>query len=233
MKNYHLPQLWGASIICLLFWNCNDDDRINYPTKNQSHSYDLGEREPAEVSPNNPLNPYDSVGIRHNLILHQYLELDSLPSNLLHRIEVVKNLLNLPPNLSLDTIASNRINDWIENPESVYDSILANPGLSTSSKARLVDFFEWIELNIQNDSINHHAFILNYEDQILGEILNNSEREIILSVTSLARHSFRRKKRKDKDWEINVTNFVGGYHGILTNSENAILYSLCIGLTPP
>jgi hypothetical protein len=86
-----------------------------------------------------------------------------------------------------------------------------------------------LEVSVLDEELDHHSILLNWEDEILQAPLNLQEQEIILSLTSLMRFAF--KKRKDRDWEFNVTNFIGGYEGMWTSAEKALLYSLTIGVS--
>jgi hypothetical protein len=219
---------FGLLFGLMTFLSChNDDDK---GPNSFSNSIEADRKYAAPLSAENPLNPYDSIGWKHNEILERYLELDSLPISLNEKMSLLKNLLDFPVSFTPYEPEMEEINEILNNPtSSIYDSISSNPLLSTTAKSILVDLFEWLEVSVLDEELDHHSILLNWEDEILQAPLNLQEQEIILSLTSLIRFAF--KKRKDRDWEFNVTNFIGGYEGIWTSSEKALLYALTIGVS--
>ncbi|MET3730551.1 hypothetical protein [Moheibacter stercoris] len=235
MKNLHVKNLILILNSCLILLACQEDDLNFFSSQNSLHYYPSEtENRTNFVTANNPLNPYDSIGIKHNLILEEFLNLPTSAISLEDRLTSLRSLLNIFSNATIDSADLHNIESILSNSQLAYDSILNTSTLSSGAKINLSNFLEWIEEYKDDVDFNHQAYILAKEDTILFESFSSTDKETLLSITSLARHSFdRKKRRKDKDWGINVTNFIGGFQGTLHSSDKAILYAICLGLTPP
>lgn len=235
MKNLHVKNLILILNTCLFLLACQEDDLNFFSSQNSLHYYPSeAENRTNFVTANNPLNPYDSIGIKHNLILEEFLNLSTSAISLENLLTSLRSLLNISSNATIDSADLHNIESILSNSQQAYNSILNTSTLSSGAKINLSNFLEWIEEYKDDVDFNHQAYILAKEDTILFESFSSTDKETLLSITSLARHSFdRKKRRKDKDWGINVTNFIGGFQGTLHSSDKAILYAICLGLTPP
>lgn len=235
MKNLHVKNLILILNSCLFLLACQEDDLNFFSSQNSLHYYPSeAENRTNFVTANNPLNPYDSIGIKHNLILEEFLNLSTSAISLENLLTSLRSLLNISSNATIDSADLHNIESILSNSQQAYNSILNTSTLSSGAKINLSNFLEWIEEYKDDVDFNHQAYILAKEDTILFESFSSTDKETLLSITSLARHSFdRKKRRKDKDWGINVTNFIGGFQGTLHSSDKAILYAICLGLTPP
>lgn len=234
--NIHSLNKWiMAFILPILLTSCNSDESVE-EYKNTLESNIHG-KSGILFSPSNSSNPYDSVGVLHNDILDIYLsgnhthtsveDIDNEVQSLIMASTIVSDssALILP---GIDVIA-----DILNSPDTSLTNIIDSSDFTGYAKIQFADFVDSLMM-MSNDEYEYiYDFIILYESSVLTDTsLISNDKRIILTVTSLARHSFYySKKRKDKDWETSVGNIAAGTGGALEDPVAALRMALVTGLS--
>lgn len=233
--NYH-PILKYILIISLglSMLNCADEEIYNINESQQS--YESRDHKNPNQKPFNYNNPYESMGLLHNEILSSYLELENPPEDLEGIAVKVQQLISeqsqvtgtyqvaMPDLIELQAI--------LENPESSLIHIINDSNLSSEGKTSVSDFFDALLLMSDKEFDSILAYIIDYEADVLNDDhLKAAEKQVILTVTSILRHSFFYEKgRDDDDWVTSVGNIAAAVKGSLSNGLNAVQHALIAGL---
>lgn len=230
MKNYYL---YLTSL--LLFVSCNTSESVEVSKMNTLAKLELEGNE----LPYNPINSFDYTGQIHNEVLLTYFDQPMRPKSIDSILSIIQLNVNeyslINPNVS---ISSDEIQVLVTNPEIALDSFLSSSLLSESSKNNLEDFISSVIIQL-NEDVNYEALyehIIEYESTVAANIyFTANEKEIILSITSIIRHStyMRKKKPKknlDMDWDWLTTNIVGTAAGSSGDVSKAITVALVAGI---
>lgn len=187
-------------------------------------------------TPENPLNPYDSAGIFHNIYLTEYLDLNFTPLNIQDVMNEVNLLTGLDSSQSIDPTSSHskiqKIQDILNNPTDEFDNELAQAPLSSAAKDSIASLTDYVNHNDHEEFSVLKSYIEDFEENILSHSgLTEYEKSVVLSYSSVIRHSLyfkKRKRRDDRDWEINVTNRSGAFMGALESPLAAAHWAIVL-----
>lgn len=233
--NYH-PLLKNALIIFigLTLSNCTDEE-LFYEDKSPP-LFENRIENTENQKPFNYSNPYESMGVLHNEVLSQYMELEIPPQELETIALRVQLLMNQHQGafgiFQASWIDLSAIEAILENPETSLEDILSNSNLSSGAKNSLYDFIDTLLLMSDEEFSEIFAFITAYESDVINHVnLTAMEKEVILTVTSIVRHSiYFEKGRDDGDWVTSVGNIVAAIKGALAGDLSAVQYALITGL---
>lgn len=146
---------------------------------------------------------------KYNDALAAYLEENSYPDS----VEELSNLVqfisdqyagsNIADSITPEQII--RINSY---PLNELSTSLENSVLGMEAKAEIETFLKDL-INIQGKDYQEISnYIVLFEEEVLkNTVLNDREKESILTVSTISLYSFQEEsKRKDKDWETSVGN---------------------------
>ncbi len=230
MKNF---KIWLV-ILPLLTTACSDEYTTNV-TESSKGNHLMKKSDP---EPNNIANPYDLAGSAHNAILETLdnTDLDSLliedVAYLVDSILIVQTeLAHLPAASALFTKITEIT--WLVNDEDAIEDVLDLSPLGNSAQTSLGTFINSALLLGNAPYKDIYSMITGYEATVLSSAgFTNSEKQIILTTTSIIRYSLYRKKRKDKDWETNVGNIAatvsGAEEGTVMGLKMAVTVGVCI-----
>jgi hypothetical protein len=176
------------------------------------------------VDPDNSLNPYDYTGRIHNDILKTLDELDLNYTSAEQISSIIDSVAAEHPEVpspaaSLSGLATEI--SWMAEDDGAFDDVLLDSSLGSTAKSSLSGFMDSLIAIIDGSYEEIYSMIVLYEDLVLANTgFTVTEKRIILTTTSVARFSFHRKKRKDKDWETSVGSYAGTVYGA---QEDAIL----------
>lgn len=192
-------------------------------------------------SPFNPSNSFDNAGQIHNEILTSYYEHHPLPTETDSIIDLFHAKATLHPYFSIITsslISPQELEMLLNHPDTAMQDFLQSSDLSEKAKISLSTYIE--ELLYYADSSDDYAVIYNYittyENTIATDALYSwDEKSIILTITSITRHSIymkkkRPKKNTDLDWDWLTTNIVGATAGANGDTQKAIYTALVAGI---
>lgn len=234
MKNYFL--IFSCT---LLFISC-DSSESEVKTTNGNYL----SRETISNYPFNKSNSYDLAGEVHNELLHAY-HIDSfLPytlDSICNRVDLkAKNHLFFD-NLTIQEFAivpTSRIEEIVLNGRNAFPSIISQLALSNQVKTEFEMFITMILNNIDANTSYSDIYntIVNYESSLQDNPLYTiEEKEYILTVTSIIRHSVhvkekRPKKNTDPDWDWLTANVFGAVEGARYGMPSAIITALKAGI---
>jgi 23S rRNA maturation-related 3'-5' exoribonuclease YhaM len=237
MKNISLRLI----ILPLLIISCNTDtiDNIeSIDSKISNKNTEKTARLMQNMTPENPANIYDFAGKLHNDILDAYLSGNyqyNTIGQISQQIETIAAqnndlmLLTSGTNLSPNLIV---IQEIINNPQSKLDQTILNSTMTIAAKDNLSNFMNDILL-WENDSYEEiYQYIISFESAVIAnQAFNSEDKRIILTTSSIARHStYYALERKDKDWDTSTGHRVAGLSGAIDDPCTAIKRSLVTGI---
>lgn len=229
--------LIGILIFPLIMISCTSEENIEDLTIDKKDNF----QRPGMIlsGPENASNPYDSIGRLHNEVLEIYLSTNSdnsLSENLTEDIMAQVQLIACSGTINIaqdcnSSFAYNTINTIVTNPENSTVSIIENSILTPQGKADLRTLIDSLAAIKDESYQDIHGFITSYESEILSStVLNNQDKRIILTTSSIARHSVYYDEIRDRDWDSSVGNIIGGTVGALNSSLSPVTMALVTGL---
>ncbi|MDD3005729.1 hypothetical protein [Flavobacterium sp.] len=197
-----------------------------------------------DLLPLNPTNSYDFVGQVHYDISTSYFADSNLPKTIDSIVSQVNLKASIHPffddflSADYNLVPQSRIVYLVSDSHGAFDSIVDDLPLNVTAKNDFRLFVETVLSKVDNDEdyIDIHNYIVHYESTIQdsGE-LSASEKEYLLTVTSIIRHSVyakkkRPKKNTDLDWYWLNAKFTGAVEGAQYGKSHAILTALKAGI---
>lgn len=221
------------AILPLFTVACSDDNTDDYTGKTTEIAYLNESAKKSGIGPGNPANPFDTAGIMHNEIL-DIIGDTGFNSQSIEEIAILIDSvsaahLELMP-LSSDYNLSGRLSEitWIVNNENAITDVVTACTMGLSAKANFITFVNNLPLVANDPYDDIHSVIVSYEAGVLANTgFSNEDKRIILTATSVARYAAYEKKRKDKDWETNVTSIAATVSG----AEQNLILGLKMALT--
>lgn len=218
------------TILCIVFCifciiSCLEEE---YTKPNQFNHFDYSEHEfEKSSSAANELNPYDYIGEAWYGILSDFMSDDPLAETLNDADLRIRSLLDdyeLPPDSA--TIPQ-VLQDLINTPLEVIDSILLNTSISTNLKKEIYDYLDQTTDIDTTDMDDILEYSIAFEINVMNHSgYTNEEKRIFLTLASVTRYvCFYSKGRDDKDWDVSVGNR-GALIGALENGESALYLAL-------
>lgn len=234
MKNYFLILL-----VALLFVSCETTES----ELTSSETNTLGKKS-EDLLPLNPANSYDFVGQVHYDISTTYFADSNLPKTVDSIVSQVNLKASIHPffddflSADYNLVSQSRIVYLVSDSHGAFDSIVDDLPLNTTAKKDFRLFVETVLSKVDNDEdyIDIHNYIVHYESTIQDSgQLSASEKEYLLTVTSIIRHSVyakkkRPKKNTDLDWYWLNAKFTGAVEGAQYGKSHAILTALKAGI---
>jgi hypothetical protein len=186
------------------------------------------------IGPGNSANPFDIAGSMYNEILDIISETDFNSQSIEQIAILVDSVSAAHPEkmpISSDSTLSGRLSKitWIVNNDNAIDDVLTGCTMGVSAKANFITFVNTLLLAASDPYEDIHLFIVSYEADVLANTeFSDEDKRIILTATSVARYSAYEKKRKDKDWETNVTNIAATVCGAEQNLVMGIKMAVII-----
>jgi|GEM_PF-1740133 len=234
MKNYFLILLFA-----LLFVSCETTE-----SELTSSETNYLSKKAEDLLPLNPTNMYDFVGQVHYDISTSYFADSNLPKTIDSIVSQVNLKASIHPffddflSADYNLVPQSRIAYLVSDSHSAFDSIVDDLPLNATAKNDFRLFVETVLSKVDNDEeyVDIHNYIVHYESTIQdsGE-LSASEKEYLLTVTSIIRHSVyakkkRPKKNTDLDWYWLSAKFTGAVEGAQYGKSHAILTALKAGI---
>ncbi|PWJ97112.1 hypothetical protein BC749_108263 [Flavobacterium araucananum] len=221
------------AILPLFTIACSDDNTGDYTGKTTEIAYLNESAKKSGIGPGNSANPFDNAGSMHNEILEIIGDTDFNSQSIEEIAILIDSVSAAHPELiplSSDYNLSGRLSEitWIVNNENAINDVLTSCTMGVSAKASFITFVNNLPL-VANDPYNNiHSVIVSYEAGVLANTgFSGEDKRIILTATSIARYAAYEKKRKDKDWETNVTSIAATVSG----AEQNLILGLKMALT--
>lgn len=226
------------SLLSFVIYTCQEEDDAlrSYETKVSDHSNEIqGKWE--RINPENPDNPFDSVGINYTAYLESLWEIDSLFTSVQSIITEVNFITAYPNSIALNNISSTTdllsIQNTLDDPDEALQDVLDQSGLSSGAKNSLWNLINYTTLNESADYQVIYSYIVNFENSVILDLtFTGNEKRTILSFSSFIRHGLHLKKRRDdKDWDISVASKTAAIKGALLSPDAATYWALILGLS--
>lgn len=240
MKQFNLIFLYT-----LLLMSCDPYEVIQEPEVSLNKDTSILMRG-AEL-PFNSSNAYDFAGQVHSDIFNSYYDLPSIPSSLDSIISLIDaemshhDYFEALPNFDYDRFSTAYYDSIIKQPTLSLDNALATSLLTTPARDTLQTFLNalFLKINSEEDYEAIYDFIITYESSIVNTSnYNYAEKEFLLTVTSITRHSIYYKDKKkpkpkpntDPDWDWLITCIVGAVDGAVYSVPESVATSLKTGI---
>ncbi|WP_284653518.1 hypothetical protein [Flavobacterium terrisoli] len=228
-------------LFCSLFISCSDSSDTNHQNTT-AHRFAVVN---IDTIPINKDNPYDAAGQIHHELLTAYYNGESLPLTLTGIISSTQTIanettsfMNLTKGVPYMFNYSDRVAYIVSQPDGFQDEII-NGTLETNEAKNSLKSFVTSLLSLcelEEDYSILHNYIINYEESILKkESLTLKDKQVILTTTSIARHSVyarKKKPKKDKDpeWQYMVGNIFAAIDGADDSMADAVMKGLITGI---
>uniref|UniRef100_UPI004049B8A1 hypothetical protein n=1 Tax=Flavobacterium sp. TaxID=239 RepID=UPI004049B8A1 len=185
--------------ITMFFYSCSTEQ--NEPPQNNVSTSDLESKSynSSRVgisTPENANNPYDEVGVMHNVVIEKvmfnasnlvttddYINYAKTVSNDVYGINASNTVI--PTNTQIKTI--------IDDHSADFSNVISNSGYSTQAQLKLTELVNLLLEADRDLSIDYNTLkrqIITFEDDLINDItLSNIEKQNILQMSSVARHS--------------------------------------------
>lgn len=234
MKNLLLSVVVFASLLisCTNDTHFDETGILNNNIINHKETSKLNQT----LGPENPANAFDYTGKIHNDILDVYLSGNysaSTAAEIVQKVDSIAALnsefLSLEANIPINFI---EIQSIIDAPYTQLQQEIAACPMTNNAKNCLSSFMDSLQLWETDEYAVIHQSVVSWEDSVINNPqFSSEEKRIILTSSSIARHSmYYAKERKDKDWETSVGNRAGAVQGAASNCSTAINRSVVAGL---
>lgn len=234
MKNYFILLVYA-----FLFFSCDSTESEEITSDISYHS-----KTSHDIPPVNSSNDYDIVGQVHHDVLYSYYADSFLPmssDSIVKRVNLKASSHPYFDNFLLadyDLIPESRIAYLVSNSSTAFESIVTDLPLSLQAKTDFRLFVSTVLSKVNNgvDYLDIHNYVVSYESSVVASTTYTaSEKEYLLIVTSIIRHSVyakekRPKKNTDPDWDWLTANITGAVEGAQYGKSHAILTALKAGI---
>jgi hypothetical protein len=220
-------------LCCLALTSCEAEDSID-PTPDS-----FLQREAAY--PDNPANPYDAAGQLYNAITESYIYSGTSVTTAADAINITEVIANnnteylaLKPGNYVSPTAS-RIEYIASHGETAAFEVLSSVGLTIKAQLSLSTFIDTLmDYDATTDYSVIYDYIIKYETGVLTDpMLTSYDQRVMLTTSSVARHGFYLKKKKrprDRDWDISWGNITGGMEGSGEDTAKAVVMAVSSGM---
>jgi hypothetical protein len=226
-------------IYAIVFISCESTESEETPSKINQFSKITNDELPINSS-----NSYEFVGQAYQDILHNYYSDSILPTlndSIIEKVNWKASTHVLFEDFVVadyNLIPESRINYIVSDSNTALNSIVSNLSLPSKEKDNFRVFISTVLFKVDNDLdyVDIYNYVIAYESEIQkSDQLTSSEKEYVLTVTSIIRHSIYAKKRRPKkntdlDWYWLTANFTGAIEGAQHGKNHAILAALKTGI---
>lgn len=216
-----------------IFISCMNDEDLPTEFLDQSFTTDNQILGKTGIDPENTANPFDSVGIYHNLYLETFWENFADPVSITDAINKINILTGSGQSKISANNPSQKVLDILNDPVNEFEDALEQTLNSSIAKDDLIDFIDFLDLNNHQEFTYLYYFITGFEDEVLNEAMYSAEdKRIILCLTSFIRHGiYLKKRRDDKDWDISIASRTGTLLGAAVDEQTAVYWALLMGIS--
>jgi len=194
--------------------------------------------------PGNDANPYDEVGWLYNELFDTYYTNANLGGSVPQIISKVQTIADASASFNsikgypYHNVSSTRVQYLLEHSSTCVNDVISASSMSTAGKSSLMTFInQFIPfLDAESDCDVIYDKVIAYEnDVLLNSSLTQTDKRIIFTTTSVARHSAYRarkkpKKNTDPDWNIFIGNIIASTEGAEYGSAEATTMALVTGI---
>ena len=194
--------------------------------------------------PENEVNPYDEAGLLYNELFDTYFMNGNLGGSVSQIATQVQSIadanasFNSIKEFPYHSVSSTRVQYLLEHPTTCINDVISASSMSTVGKSSLANFVNFfiVFLGTESDCDVIYQKVAAYESAVLlNSLLTETDKRIILTTTSITRHSAYRarkkpKKNTDPDWDIFIGNIIASTKGAEYGSAEAATMALVTGI---
>lgn len=241
MKNIHryliLFTFFSASLFGLA--SCDSD-----ATAAQAEENTIFSSRKSNLLPGNNDNPYDDAGWLHTELYEAYYETGNTGGTVSEVVTEVQKLadsnssFNAIKNPDYNPVSAIEVQHLLDHPTTCVADAIAASSMTVPAQLSLQNFVNSYLLFYANqDSADVlYEYVIEYESLVLKALLlTETDKRILLTTTSIARHSTyqarkKPKKNTDPDWTIFVGNITAAIEGAEDGSAEAVMKALVTGI---
>ena len=235
-----MKNIYSCLLILTFFASCNND----LDTVKEGAATTIGHRTISETLPLNTSNPYDYVGQLHDELFESYYASGNLPtsvSGIANRVEAIANentQFNAIKSSTYHAVSSERLQYILDHKSTYLTDVITASSMTAKAKLSLSTFINSLVVVFDTETNCDvlYQFVADYETEIIGDpLLTEKDKQIMLTTTSIGRHSAylakkKPKKNTDPDWTILIVNVVAAADGAEFGKAEAITLALAAGI---
>ncbi len=235
-----MKTVYSCLFILTFFTSCNDDSTSSSKI---TSSRELFNRIAIEL-PGNNSNPYDESGWVHNELFETYYESSNKPTTIAGVISRVEAIANSNSNFkaiktaTYHSVSAERIQYLIDHKSTCVADVIANSSLTSSAKLSLTTFITSLneKFAVEPSCDVLYNYVVAYEKTILDNAnFNTRDKQLMLTTTSLARHTVylakkKPKKNTDPDWTILILHIAAAEDGAEYGMAESVTEGLVAGI---
>lgn len=182
------------AIFAFAIYSCStNDENETVDIKNVKDSTEFSKKE--LVNPYNKNNKWDSSGIKHNFILSKVvLNKAKLGKNTDAYIEYSNAIFHeyFDKSYTHTCMKISETREVLADSTNLYANVIKNSNLTTATKEKIHDLFGILKNSLSEQNLTYKDVkdkIVNFENDILFSNLKDSEKDEVLKISSVARHS--------------------------------------------
>lgn len=234
-----MKNLYSCLIILTFFASCNNDtDIVPQGETNNAN------RTTNELLPINNYNPYDEAGQLHDELFETYYASENLPSSIseiANRVETIANnniRFNGIKSSTYHAVSSERVQYILDHQSTCVTDVISASSMTAKAKLSLSTFINSliVVFDTETNCDVLYQFVADYETIIINDsLLTSKDKQIMLTTTSIARHSAylakkKPKKNTDPDWTVLVTNVIAATDGAAYGMAESVTEALVTGI---
>lgn len=234
----------ACAIATLLFFNSCSSDAPPSSVTDETTTANATASRTANIMPFNGDNVHDLTGELYSELLSAYYENVNLPTSIVDITDLVEHTAAANSTFTALKTATyqptdpNRVAYLYEHSATSIGEALEESGMSPAAQSSLKDFIRAVLEHIQEDELPVviYEYIIAYEEKVIGDSqFSAKDKDILLTTTSITRHSayFRKKRPKkntDPDWDWLSLSIAAAAEGAGEGRAEAITMSLACGV---
>jgi hypothetical protein len=234
-----MKNIYSCLIILTFFASCTQDDNAAQETNPAISNKDGG-----DILPMYNANQYDNAGRIYDEIFDAYYDGTSRSTDVQSVIAEVESIANANISfesintLGYETLSTERVEYLASRTVSDIGGVIGASDLSATAKTSFSNFLlSFVVLYASDiDAVKMYDAIVKYESTVItSNLFTENDKRVILTTTSIVRHTSYRAKKKpkkniDPDWIISVGHAFGTEEGAEENEAKAIVAALVTGI---
>lgn len=231
--------LYSCLTILTFFTSCTIDNNAV-----QQGAIKTMKNRTVNVLPGNNNNPYDEAGWLHNELFESYYASGNLAtsvSGIANRIEAIADVntgFKAIKTSTYHTVSVERVQYLLDHKNTCVADIISASSLTAKARLSLTSFINSFAIVFDSETNCDvlYRFVVDYEKEVLNDsLITAKDKQIILTTTSIARHSGylakkKPKKNTDPDWTILIVNVIGATDGAEYGSAESLVEGLVGGI---
>ncbi|UPT70985.1 MAG: hypothetical protein M0D53_00790 [Flavobacterium sp. JAD_PAG50586_2] len=234
-----MKNIYSCLIILTFFASCTQDEKAY-----QEIIPAMSNRGGGDILPRYSANQYDNAGRIYDEIFDSYYDGTSRSTDVQSVIAEVESIANANASfesinaLGYETLSTERVQYLASRTVSDIGGVIGASDLSATAKISFSNFLlSFVALySSEIEAVKMYDAVVKYESTVIASnLFTENDKRIMLTTTSIVRHTSYRAKKKpkkntDPDWLISVGHAFGTEEGAEENEAKAIVVALATGI---